>query len=342
MFYKLLPAALLIWAMGFPQGAFGQQDRSIALRFDSITPTSRYELVHRSYNKAVTQVTGTLSLPDADTVGPGPWPAMVIAHGSAGLQAKDQLRWVPLFNRMGIATLVVDSFGPRGVKRTDDNQAQLDPSANDADALAALRLLAADPRIDAQRIGVMGFSRGGGVALETAVDVFRRGVIDNAVRFAAHVAFYPGCGLRYWRTPSPLTGAPIMMALAGRDDYTPAAPCLAFAEAMRAAGQDVEVHVYADAYHDFDNTVDYRKWHERAETGRACEDRQIDPVTWQYSFLKSGESFTDYAAFSKRLGNCVVRGVTSASNPAAARQAEADVRAFLRRVFKLRDGAESR
>lgn len=313
-----------------------------AVRIDSVTPASRYELVHRSYRPDTTIISATFSPPDAASgaasgvTTPAPWPAMVIAHGSAGVQDKDRLRWVPLLNRMGIATLLVDSFSGRGIARTDENQAQLDQSANDADALAALRLLAGDARIDRQRIGIIGFSRGGIAALETAVEVFRRGVIDNDARFAAHIAFYPGCGLRYWRTPSPLTGAPIMLALAGRDDYVPAAPCLAFADAMRAAGQQVEVHVYADAFHDFDNTIDYVKHGERVETSRQCADREIDPLSWRYTMLASGEQFTDYAAFAARLGQCVTRGgVTTASNAAAAKQAEADVRAFLRRVFKM-------
>lgn len=73
---------------------------------------------------------------------------MVIAHGSAGIQPKDTLRWVPLLNQMGIATFAVDSFKPRKIDRSDEDQSVLDQSANDADALAALKLLASDPRID--------------------------------------------------------------------------------------------------------------------------------------------------------------------------------------------------
>ncbi len=303
------------------------------IRFRSVTPNNRYELAHRSYAVAPTVVWGTLSLPRQ---GRKPWPAIVIAHGSAGIQDKDGQRWVPLLNQMGIATFAVDSFKPRKISRSDEDQSVLDQSANDADALAALKLLASDPRIDPQRIGVMGFSRGGIVALETALDRFRRGMVDGELRFAAHIAFYPGCGLRYWRTPSPLTGAPIMMALAEKDDYVPAQACIAYAEAMKQAGQDIELHVYAGAYHDFDNTVNYLRRGARVQTSKHCADREIDPDTWQYKLLASGQTFSDYDAFAARLGNCVTRGdATTGSNPAAARQAERDVQAFLKRVFKL-------
>lgn len=305
-----------------------------AIRFNSVTPKSRYELAHRTYDPQATIIEGTLSFPDEAK---GPYAAMVIAHGSAGIQQKDRERWVPFFARMGIATLLVDSFGPRRIARTDEDQGQLDQSANDADALAALRLLATDPRIDARRIGIIGFSRGGIAALETALEPFRQGVLGaDGPRFAAHIAFYPGCGLRYWRTPSPLTGAPVMLALAEKDDYVPARACIAFGEAMRAAGQDVEIHVYPGAYHDFDNTVAYYKRHARTETSRACADREIDPVSWEYRFLQSGQRFKDYKAYAAVLGNCVTRGdVTTGNDFGAARQAEDDVRAFLKRVLAL-------
>ena len=300
------------------------------IAFDSVTSNSRYELANASYDPKAVPVWSTLGLPAG---GHAPYPAMVLAHGSGGIEPKDWERWVPLLNKMGVATFVVDSFTPRGIARTVDDQSQLDQSSNDADALFALKLLAADPRIDPARIGVMGFSRGGIVALETAVDRFRRAVVKSDVKFAAHIAFYPGCGLRYWGSPSPLTGAPIMMALGELDNYTPARPCLAFADAMKAAGQDVEVHVYAGAQHDFDSLATRLVSHAGGTSGRDCRDREIDPVTWEFRMLDTGEKFTDVAAFSKALGKCMVTGVRWGGNSAAARQAELDVQAFVTRVL---------
>jgi dienelactone hydrolase len=299
--------------------------------FDSVTPKNRFELASASYDPKPTAIWGTLALP---ALGHAPYPAMVLAHGSGGIECKDWERWVPLLNQLGVATFVVDSFTPRGIARTVDDQSQLDQSANDADALAALQLLARDPRIDPARIGVMGFSRGGSVALETAVDRFRRGVIRNDVKFAAHIAFYPGCSLRYWRTPSPLTGAPILLALGELDNYTPPRSCLAFAEAMKAAGQDVEVHVYPGAQHDFDSTFPRLVTHPHGTSSRDCPDREIDPVSWTFHMLATGETIKDAAAFTQALGKCVATGVTTGGNPVAAAQAEHDVKAFVTRVLK--------
>jgi dienelactone hydrolase len=331
---RLLVLPVLLFALGLAQAQtvyteLSSQPQGL-LQFFSVTPKNRYELVHRSYDRQPTVVQGTLQLPVA---GDGPFPAMVIAHGSGGIEAKDRQRWVPLLRSMGIATFLLDSFSTRHISRTVDDQSQLDQAANDADALAALRLLASDPRLDPHRIGIMGFSRGGIVALETANDYFRRGMLGDDVKFAAHIAFYPGCGLRYWRLPSPMTGAPIMLALGGADNYTPAPSCLAYADTLRAAGQQVEVKLYPNAQHDFDALQTVLVSHPQAQTSRNCPDREIDPLTWHYKVLTTGAVFQDVKAFTAAVGPCLTTGVTTGGDAAAARQAEADVRAFLTRVL---------
>lgn len=302
--------------------------------FNSITPKARFELARRTYDPTPTPVWGTLSLPAGAM---GPVPAMVIAHGSAGVQKKDSERWVPFFNQLGIAAFLVDSYAPRHIERTMDDQSLLDQSANDADALFALRLLADDPRIDRKRIGVIGFSRGGVVALDTAVEAIRKGLVPDDIRFAAHIAFYPGCQVRFWSTPSPLTGAPIMMALAGKDDYTPPQACIDYGNVMKAAGLDVEVHVYEGAYHDFDNTVAYFKMLPNAQTRRNCPPGEIDPNTWVYRLLETGETFKRFQDFAAAANfpKCLSTGVAVGNDFGSAKKAEQDVRRFLSRVFGL-------
>jgi dienelactone hydrolase len=79
--------------------------------------------------------------------------AMVIAHGSSGVDARETA-WADRLTAPGMATFVVDSFTPRNVRETATDQGRLPTAANVADALAALRLLATHPRIDPERIGV--------------------------------------------------------------------------------------------------------------------------------------------------------------------------------------------
>ena len=101
--------------------------------------------------------------------------------------------WADHFNDIGVAAFVVDSFAPRNIRETATDQTQLSTAANVADALAALRLLATHPKLDAKRIGVIGFSKGGQVALYTALEPFRRAIITDETRFAAHAPLYPAC-----------------------------------------------------------------------------------------------------------------------------------------------------
>ena len=162
--------------------------RAGAIRFESVTPSGYFQLARRE-SMPKTTIAGTLRLPaGADRVA-----AMVVAHGSAGVNEEREGWWAERLGEAGFATFVVDSFGPRGVRQTATDQGQLSTAANVADALAALALLTTHPRVDPARIGVIGFSKGGQVALYTALEPFRRAVGHEATRFAAHVALYPYC-----------------------------------------------------------------------------------------------------------------------------------------------------
>ena len=74
-------------------------------------------------------------------------------------------------------------------------------------------------------------SRGGQVALYSALEPARRSVLDDALRFVAHVALYPSCSIPYHARQ--VTGAPILMLLGTADDYTPPQLCRAYADWFR-------------------------------------------------------------------------------------------------------------
>lgn len=300
--------------------------------FNSVTPKSKWELVHRKYDKTPTLISGTLSMPEHAT---GPVPAMILSHGSAGIQAKDS-RWVRLFNSMGIAAFQVDSYSDRGIVNTMEDQRQLSPAANDADALMALKLLSTDPRIDPKRIGQIGFSRGGSVSLEVVMESFRKGVIDNDVKFVAAIGFYPGCAMSWWEVPAPaLSGTPIMLAMGEKDDYTPPQLCLNFADVMKRDGQPVEIHLYPGAYHDFDNTASYFRFHPGATTANRCPQVLFDVNHVAYYHLVSGEKYASLKEVEAEGKNCVIRGVSIGSNLEQGKKAEGDVKAFLTRTMGL-------
>jgi dienelactone hydrolase len=298
--------------------------RAGKIHFASQTPAGYFALARRESNQKVV-VFGTLRLPPPSA---GRVPAMVIAHGSAGVDQRESW-WAETLTKLGMATFVVDSFNPRGVRQTSTDQSQLSTAANVADALAALRLLSTHPRIDPQRVGVIGFSKGGQVALYSALEPFRRAVIDDDARFAAHVALYPYCS--DWYIAARVTGAPMLLLLGGRDDYTPAEACRGYAEWFKSAGADAAVMVYPNAYHDFDDTGRPR-FDRTLVTGKHC-DGLVDLDQFTAKIRSTGQDVTESAG--RYFRECLTRGATVGGDAEARRRAPEDVAAFLRRVFGL-------
>jgi len=292
--------------------------------FPSITPTGPSDLV--AGRGAAVTLSGVLALPG----GGARAPAVVLLHGSGGVSAGREHAWAERLGRLGLATLIVDSFGPRGLRSTGADQGKLSTMANAADALAALRFLAAHPRIDPARIAAMGFSRGGQAALYSALEPLRRGAGAGELRFAAHVALYPSCSLPYRAQAT--TGAPILFALGGADDYTPADRCLAYAEWFRGKGSEAVVAVYEGAHHGFDSPDPPRHF-AVLQTARGCDAAiELEPTRL---LRGDGAVLTESAAIGAYIRACVTRGATFGGSAAALARAEADIAAFLRRTLAL-------
>lgn len=303
--------------------------RTGTIAFTALTPKGSRDFVLRQVaEKSV--LAGVLTLPEAARApGAGKVPAMVIVHGSSGV-LKNEWEWAERMNTLGIASFVIDNFTGRDVGETATDQSRLSPMADVAGALAALRLLATHPAIDAKRIGVIGFSRGGSVALNSAFEPIRRAVIDDDLRFAVHIPVYPGCSVPY--VSAHLDGSPILMLLGGKDDYTPAAACVSYADGLRAKGASVTVVVYPDAYHGFDG-VGRPKFDARRTTARNCHGN-VDLDTLTFTMQKGGRPVTGEAAASE-LKQCAERGVTLGGDPEAREKAPLDVAAFLKSTFGM-------
>jgi dienelactone hydrolase len=178
-------------------------------------------------------------------------PAVVLLHGSTG-QGAQEWYYADLLNSWGVAVLAVDSFAGRDVEDTLFDQSAVSEASMMADAYAALNLLSRDPRIDPYRIGLIGFSKGGGPALLAALDRYRKVLAEGRNRFALHVAFYPWCGFSFQDETA--TGAPILILSGGMDRVTPAALCAVFAGRLRRdnPGLPLEMETYPAGGHAFD------------------------------------------------------------------------------------------
>jgi dienelactone hydrolase len=176
--------------------------------------------------------------------GDGPFPAMVLLHGCSGLSGHCDW-WASWFEDEGYVALVVDSCGPRYIQNICGPQGRLTLSVSDrvGDAFGALVYMRSLPFVDRERIGVIGWSHGGSTALRTSATGVQP--LDGGFRIA--VALYPGC-------PSDLStdNIPVLLLLGESDDWTPAAPCVAFAQRVQQAGGMVQWIVYPGAHHGFD------------------------------------------------------------------------------------------
>jgi dienelactone hydrolase len=202
---------------------------------------------------------GTLFHQYREPSGPGPFPAVVLLHTCAGVRGHLS-QWATRLADAGYASLIVDSFTPRGGGACNIPSyfpATLDQVVDDA--FAALAHLRTRPTIDPRRVGVMGFSYGASAALRTSSALYRR-----RGGFQAAVAFYPLCVA--WRASLPAEAqarsnnllddieVPTLILMGEADNDTPnvAANCAHAVERLRRARRPIAITLYPGAGHVFD------------------------------------------------------------------------------------------
>ncbi|MDI1288196.1 MAG: dienelactone hydrolase family protein [Reyranella sp.] len=276
------------------------------------------------------QVTAEIYWPAA--TGPVPVPALVIHHGSGGVSDSREGRFAREIVATGVAAVVIDSFKPRGVTSTVQDQSAVTGQDFNLDALMALKALGANARINRARIGITGFSKGGTSSLMAAHEqqVVAAG-IPTGLRYALHVPFYPSCSAQYYRPQT--TGAPIYMLLGGADTYVGFEPCQTYAGALQATGGRVEVTVFPGAMHGFDGGRTY--FEPRGENYAKCVFQQQANRSWIERASGVMTIGTDgrpiQGGLAKALAGCRSLGVSGGPNEAAARQSMEDLKTYMRR-----------
>jgi len=252
-------------------------------------------------------------------------PAVILIHASGGINAGVD-RWAQDLNSLGLATFVVDSFSGRGITALPP-----DPS-NEAflwvivDAYRALGQLAQHPRIDPNRIAVMGFSMGGLVATYTSNERFWKAYGPPNVQFGAHISLYGNCGVTY-RDDTKVTGKPIRLFHGTADDIELVAPCRAYVARLRQAGADATLTEYAGAQHGFDWFMFKEPMKlPTARTGVGCS--LAEGERGQLTDTTTGKPYDPAVS-------CNVKGGTLLYNTAAATAATASVKEFLTATFGL-------
>lgn len=201
----------------------------------------------------VDQVAGRFGLPAQAS---GKVPAVLILHGSNSIDGRGAF-YATALQEAGIATLEITMFA-RG--------APPGPSVNLTlpHAAAALRWLAAQPAIDGERLGAIGFSWGGQMAVMLSSRQVQERLGANVPKTAALVSLYPVCTnmgryLRWdqhplYRAHETMGAAPLLIMVGTRDD-TESEPraCDAFIALLPPTGQQRTTARYLEgATHGFD------------------------------------------------------------------------------------------
>ena len=203
-------------------------------------------------------------------------PAVVMMHGRGGAYstlakgkydawtlAQLHQMWGRLWARRGYVALLVDGFGPRGYPQgfslgsyrsrpTEVDEVTVRP----LDAYGALAYLRSRPDVQADRIGLQGWSNGASAAL-AAMSFDAPGIIAPApsTGFRAAIAFYPGCGLkrRFEGGYHPYAAVRVYQGTA--DEEVSPRRCQMLVEKSRGQGGDIDIRLYDGATHGFDSPV---------------------------------------------------------------------------------------
>jgi dienelactone hydrolase len=188
----------------------------------------------------------------------GPAPVVVLLSGCGGVR-QVQADYAAVANDAGWAAVVVDSFAARGIGRfaartTVCTALRMTGQERASDIYAALEILRADARIDADRMALIGWSHGGWTILDAMVIAEAGEAPDGAldgVRGA--FAIYPYCGFLTKADTQPV-GRDIALTVlnVGRDRVVSAQECRDMAEARRAEGAQITVIEEPELTHAFD------------------------------------------------------------------------------------------
>jgi dienelactone hydrolase len=304
-------------------GATLSATESTRLRFDSVTLSDPQFLTGTQGGQPVV-IWGDLRLPAPREER---FPAVILIHGSGGVGPHEE-RWADELTGIGAATFILDSFSARGIDETAEDQSRLSLGAMIVDAYRAAELLSTHPQIDAGRIALMGFSRGGYASLYASLTRFQRLHQRVPLEFAAYVAFYPFCNATFIGDEQ-VSDRPMRIFHGAADDYTPIGPCRAYVERLRQAGKDVQLIEYPGAQHGFDSPGRVPSLHlPRLVNPSRCFFVEQTPGVVVHRNSGKPVDFNDA---------CFTRGVTLGYDARAHADATQSVKALLATVFKRGD-----
>jgi len=193
-----------------------------------------------SYKSGDETVSGMLYTP----AGKGPFPALIVIHEYWGLNdwVKEQ---ASKFADQGYVALAVDLYRGKVADNPDLAHQLMRGVPEDRakrDLGAAFDYLAGQPNVKKERIGSVGWCMGGGYSLDVAL---LEPALAAAVINYGHLATDPA--------ELKKISAPILGNFGGQDQGISPADVKKFGEALDKLGKKVDIKIYPDAGHAFEN-----------------------------------------------------------------------------------------
>jgi len=220
-----------------------------------------------------TMLVGYLFTPQASQ--PARIPAVVMMHGRAGAysEAADgeyderalsrrHQQWGHFWANQGYLALLVDGFGPRGYPHGfprfsyDSRPESLNEvTVRPLDAYGALAWLRSRSDVIPDRIGLQGWSNGGSASLAAMAQPSAPGVVSPTpvTGFRGALVLYPACGLKGQFEEGLVPYAPVRVFQGTADEEVSPKRCAELVDKSRVLGGDIELTLYPDATHDFDD-----------------------------------------------------------------------------------------
>ena len=172
--------------------------------------------------------------------------AVVIVNSGNGWSDMREGHYARSISSAGYAVLAVDSYGPRGIRSSANDNTVITTYEQTRDAFAAKKYLVS-LGYAADRIAVMGVDRGGTIALLAADKTFMEN--EKEEPFAVAIAIGAACFL-HPREPRP--AAKVFIAIGEKDQVAGVTPCQDLAREYAAAGGKSITKVYLGATNGFD------------------------------------------------------------------------------------------
>jgi hypothetical protein len=208
---------------------------------------------------------------------------------------------------------VLDPFTGRNVVNTIAVQEQFSFAASTYDVFACVKFLNTQTEIDSQRIGAMGYSRGGVAVTQAAMSQLAAPVLGKQAHLKAVLVGWPWNGFQF--TEPAIGKTAIRFIAADHDEWASIVQCQAYYNAIKARhpANAVSLRLVKNANHGFGYGIPERQWPEAMKAMHAPIVYFNNEGVMLDIWTSEPRPGMDDKAIISQLASYITRGVTVGS-----------------------------